>query len=114
MTYNETAKEVYIDKQERIKPKYWNNHNTDKPDISLDIPKQEKQRKNEGEQEIWKTEIMKEVVENEMKGELVVGSYGKEKQIVKVNKIKKTEKWLKYNMEKKKDCERNMKILVRS
>ena len=35
---------------------------------------------------------MKEVVENEMKGELVVSSYGKQKQIVKLNKIKKTEK----------------------
>ena len=57
---------------------------------------------------------MKEVAENEMKVELVVGSYGKEKQIVKVNKINETEKQLKYNMRKKIECERNMKILVRS
>ena len=92
MTYNETAKEVYIDKQQRIKPKYSNNHNTDKPDISLDKPKQKIQRKNEGEQEVRKTEIMKEVAENGFKGGLVVDSYGKDKQIVKVNKIKKTEK----------------------
>ena len=57
---------------------------------------------------------MKEVAENEMKVELVVDSYGKEKQIVKVNKINETEKQLKYNMQKKIECERNMKILVRS
>ena len=49
-----------------------------------------------------------------MKVELVVDSYGKEKQIVKVNKINETEKQLKYNMQKKIECERNMKILVRS
>ena len=38
MIYNETAREVYIDKQARIKPESSNNYNTDKPDISSDKP----------------------------------------------------------------------------
>ena len=76
--YIETTKEVYIDKKERIKPKNSNNDNTDKPDISLDKPKQEIQRKNEGEQEARKTEIMKEVGENDKTNvELVVDSSAK-------------------------------------
>ena len=33
MIYNETTKEVYIDKQKRIKPNSSSNHNTDKLDI---------------------------------------------------------------------------------
>ena len=76
--YIETTKEVYIDKKERIKPKNSNNDNTDKPDISLDKSKQEIQRKNEGEQEARKTEIMKEVGENDKTNvELVVDSSAK-------------------------------------
>ena len=36
MTYNEITTEVYMDKQERIKPESSNNHKTDRPDIYLD------------------------------------------------------------------------------
>ena len=45
MIYNETTRKVYIEKQERIKPESYNNHNTDGPDIYLDKPKKEVQRK---------------------------------------------------------------------
>ena len=45
MIYNETTTEVYIDKQKRLKPNRYNNHNTDKPDIYLDKPTQEIPRK---------------------------------------------------------------------
>ena len=80
MIYIETTKEVYIDKRERIKPKNTNNDNTDKPDIFFDKPKQEIQRKDEGEQEVRKTEIMKEVGENcKTNVQLVVGSPWTEK-----------------------------------
>ena len=40
MIYNETTREVYMDKQARIKPESSNNYNTDRPDIYLDKPKQ--------------------------------------------------------------------------
>ena len=33
MIYNETTKEVYIDKEEGINPESCNNNNADKPDI---------------------------------------------------------------------------------
>lgn len=80
MIYIETTKDVYLEKQERIKPKNFNNHNTDEPDISLDKPKQEIQRKDEGEQDVPKTDVIKEVRENgETNVELVVGSSGKGK-----------------------------------
>ena len=72
MIYNETTTEVYIDKQERIKPESSNNHDTDRPDINLDKIKQEVQRKDQGEQEVRMTEVMKNV-------ELVVDSPGKRK-----------------------------------
>ena len=72
MIYNETTKEVYIDKQERIKPESSNNYDTDRPDINLDKTKQEVQRKDQGEQEVRMTEVMKNV-------ELVVDSPGKRK-----------------------------------
>ena len=45
MMYNETTTEVYIDKEERIRPENFNNHNTDRPDIYLNKPKQEMKRK---------------------------------------------------------------------
>ena len=45
MIYNETTTEVYIDKQKRLQPNRYNNHNTDKPDIYLDKPTQEIPRK---------------------------------------------------------------------
>ena len=44
MIYNETTTDVYIDKEERIRPENPNNHNTDRPDICLDKPKQEVKR----------------------------------------------------------------------
>ena len=48
--YNETTTEVYIDKEERIRPENSNSHNTDRRDIYLDKPKQEVKRKDQGEQ----------------------------------------------------------------
>ena len=57
--YNETTTEVYIDKEERIRPKNSNNHNTDRPDIYLDKPKQEVKRKDQGEQEVRNLELVK-------------------------------------------------------
>ena len=75
LIYNETTKELYIDKQERIKPKSSNDHSTDKPDISLDKPKQKLQKKEEGEQEVRKTEITKGVAKDgEINVALVVDS----------------------------------------
>ena len=59
MIYNKTTTEVYIDKEERIRPENSNNHNTDRPDIYLDKPKQEVKRKDQWEQEIRNTELMK-------------------------------------------------------
>ena len=80
MIYNETATEVYIAKQERIKPNRSNNHNTDRPDTYLDKPKQEIERKDQGKQEVRKTEIMKKIAENgEINVELVLVSPGKRK-----------------------------------
>ena len=76
MIYDETTTEVYIDKQERTNQKRSNNHDTDKSDIYLDKTKQELQRKNQAEQEVRKTEIMKEIAEN-----------GEREKIVKVKKI---------------------------
>ena len=55
MIYNETTTKVYVEKQETIKPKSSNKHNTGRPDIYLDNPKQEGQRKGQGEQEVRKT-----------------------------------------------------------
>ena len=46
MIYNETSTEIYIDKEERIRPENSNNHNTDRPDMYLDKRKQEIKRKN--------------------------------------------------------------------
>ena len=63
MICNETTKEIYTGKQERIKPKNSSNHNTDKTGIHVAKLKQEIQRK-DGEQEARKTEIMKKVEEN--------------------------------------------------
>ena len=80
MIYNETATEVYIAKQERIKPDSSNNHNTDRPDTYLDKPKQEIKRKDQRKQEVRKTEIMKKIAENgEINVELVLDSPGKRK-----------------------------------
>ena len=45
MVYNETTKEVCIDKQERIKPNSSSDCNTDKPDVHLAKLKQEIHRK---------------------------------------------------------------------
>ena len=59
MRYNETTAGVYIDKRERIKSESSNNHNTDRPDICSDKPKQKIKRKDQGEQEVIKTEITK-------------------------------------------------------
>ena len=59
MIYNETTTEVYIDEEERIRPESSNNHNTDRPDIYLDKPKQEVKRKDQVEQEIRKIELVK-------------------------------------------------------
>ena len=80
MIYNEITTEVYMDKQERIKPEGSNNHKADRPDIYLDKPKQELQRKDQGEQEVQKTKIRKKIAENgEINVKLVVGSTGKRK-----------------------------------
>ena len=49
-----------MDNQERIKPKVSNNRKTDRPDK----PKQEVQRKDQGEQEVRKTEIRKKIAKN--------------------------------------------------
>ena len=45
--YNEILTEVYMDKQERIKPEISNNHKTHRPDTYLDKPKKERQRKDQ-------------------------------------------------------------------
>ena len=71
-----------MDKQERIKPEGSNNHKTDRPDIYLDKPTQEVQRKDQGEQEVRNTEIRKKIAENgEINLELVVDSTEKRKTI---------------------------------
>ena len=59
MIYNEYTTQVYIDKEERIRPENSNNHNTERPDIYLNKPKQKVQRKNQGKQEVRKTELVK-------------------------------------------------------
>ena len=65
-----------MDNQERIKPKVSNNRKTDRPDK----PKQEVQRKDQGEQEVRKTEIRKKIAKiGEINVELVVDSTGKRK-----------------------------------
>ena len=61
MRYNETIAEVYIDKRERIKLESSNNHNTDRLDIYSYKPKQKIKRKDQGEQEVIKTEITKKM-----------------------------------------------------
>ena len=61
MRYNETIAEVYIDKRERIKLESSNNHNTGRLDIYSDKPKQKIKRKDQGEQEVIKTEITKKM-----------------------------------------------------
>ena len=61
--HNKTTKEVYISKQERVKPNSSSNHNTDELDIHVAKLKQEIQRKHR-EKEVSETEIMKEVEEN--------------------------------------------------
>ena len=77
--YNETIKEVYIDKQKRIKPNSSRNHNTDEHDIHVAKLKQEIQRKDRHE-EARKAEIMNGVEENEeINEELKVESSEKEK-----------------------------------
>ena len=63
MMYNGITREVYIENQERVKPESYNNHNTERPRIYLDKPKQEIPRKDRGEQEVRKTEIMKRFAE---------------------------------------------------
>ena len=45
--YNKISTEVYMDKQERIKPEISNNHKTHRPDIYLDKLKKERQRKDQ-------------------------------------------------------------------
>ena len=59
IVHNETTTEVYIDKEERIRPENTNSHNTDRRDIYLDKPKQEVKRKDQGEQEVRKIELVK-------------------------------------------------------
>ena len=79
MAYNETTKEVCIDKQERIKPNSSSDCNTNKPDVYVAKLKQEIHRK-DGEQEARKTEINKRVEENgEINKELKVESSEKRK-----------------------------------
>ena len=63
MANNGTTKEVYIDKQERVKPNNSSNHNTDEPDIHVAKLKQTIQRKHR-EQEARKAEVMKGIEEN--------------------------------------------------
>ena len=84
MIYNETTTEVYVDKEERIRPENSNNNNTDRPDIYLDKPKQEVKRKDQGEQEVRKIELVKNSetnIENEQdleKREKNEGQYDEE------------------------------------
>ena len=59
MIYNETTIEIYREKEEKIRPQKSNNHNTDRLDIYLDKSKQEVQRKDQGEQEVRKTKLVK-------------------------------------------------------
>ena len=59
MICNETTTEAYIEKEERIRPQNFNNHNIDTPDICLDKPKHKVQRKDQGKQEVRKTELAK-------------------------------------------------------
>ena len=80
MIYNETTREVRRHKQERIKSESSNNHNTDRPVIYLDKPKQKVKRKDQREQEVRKTKIMKKISENgELNVELVGDTPGKTK-----------------------------------
>ena len=63
MANNGTTKEVYIDKQERVKPNNSSNHNTYERDIHVAKLKQAIQRKHR-EQEARKAEVMKGIEEN--------------------------------------------------
>ena len=89
MTYNETTTEAYVDKEERIRPENSNNHNTDRSDIYLDKPKQEIKRKDQGEQEVRKIELVKNSetnIENEQdleKREKNEGQYDEETTVQK-------------------------------
>ena len=79
MIYNETTKEVHIDKRGRIKAKSSSNRNTDKPDIHSAKLKQEISRK-DAEQETRKTKIMNGVEENgKINEELKIESFQKRK-----------------------------------
>ena len=64
MIYNETTTEVYIDEEERIRPESSNNHNTVRPDIYLDKPKQKVKRKDQVDQKIRKIELVKNSEKN--------------------------------------------------
>ena len=59
MTYNEATAEVYINKEERIKPENSNNDKTDRLDIYLDKPKQEVLRKDQGNKRKIVRQILK-------------------------------------------------------
>ena len=59
MTYNETTAEVYINKEEIIKPENSNNNKTDRLDIYLDKPKQEVLRKDQGNKRKIVRQILK-------------------------------------------------------
>ena len=79
MANNGTTKEVYIDKQERVKPNNSSNHNTYERDIHVAKLKQAIQRKHR-EQEARKAEVMKGIEENvEINEELKVESSEKGK-----------------------------------
>ena len=89
MIYNETTTEVYINKEERIRPDNSNNHNTDRPDIYLHKPKQEVKRKDQEEQGIRKIELVKNSetnIENQQdleKRERNAGQYDEETTVQK-------------------------------
>ena len=79
MANNGTTKEVYIDKQERVKPNNSSNYNTYERDIHVAKLKQAIQRKHR-EQEARKAEVMKGIEENvEINEELKVESSEKGK-----------------------------------
>ena len=115
MIYNETTTEVYIAKQERIKPDSFNNHNTDRPDTYLDKPKQEIKRKDQGKQEVRKAEIMKKIAENgEINVELVLDSPGKRKTNSENQQGLEKRERNDGQHDKKPQCKRSRIMLVRS
>ena len=63
MIYNKTTKEVYVDKQQRVKAKGFNNHNTNKSDIHWAKSEQKIKRKDEEELKVRQTENMKRIEE---------------------------------------------------